>query len=144
MPFPVQQSTWAYDSQGRLVSSVISGATNDVVSSHVLLDPRVPGPVHVSHTTSDARTEEAVIPLLNAPTGVANKLTSALTQPRTTILRPGDPPALPEKMYKPMISATSPPRDRRRGTVDLLNPFSGDVGGVTVATPVLEVKRRVG
>jgi hypothetical protein len=35
---------YTYDALGRLVNYTPSGTSNDVVSQHVMLDPRVPGP----------------------------------------------------------------------------------------------------
>jgi hypothetical protein len=35
---------YTYDALGRLINYTPSGATNDVVSEHILLDPRIPGP----------------------------------------------------------------------------------------------------
>jgi len=40
----VHHPVYTYDALGRLVNYTPSGATNDVVRKHVLLDPRIPGP----------------------------------------------------------------------------------------------------
>ena len=129
----VQKSTYAYDSQGRLVSQIESGASNDVVSSHVLLDPRIPGPKHICEVMS----AQPEVVQYKAPT---------VNTPRTPLMSTVVPPTQQGNvlnslhLYSDPISKWSPPTNRSRTIYDLVNPFSDDTGGITLSTPVLGVQ----
>ena len=123
MQSSVQKSTYAYDSQGRLVSRITSGSSNDVISSHVLLDSRVPGPKHISSTFKSEPGETP--PTVNDPMG--------------TVTKPISTPLNAPHLYKNATSESSPPTGRHRTSSDLLNPFSGDSGGISTSSPYLQL-----
>jgi len=60
----VNHPIYTYDAKGRLTNYTPSGASNDVVSSHVLLDPRIPGPRSLM---SGGLIPEVKKPKLNSP-----------------------------------------------------------------------------
>lgn len=129
----VQKSTYAYDSQGRLVSQVESGASNDVVSSHVLLDPRLPGPKHITEVlTAQPEVVQYKAPTVNTPRSPLMSTIVPPTQQGNVLTSP--------HLYSDPVSKLSPPTNRSRTLHDLVNPFGDDAGGITVSTPILSVQ----
>jgi hypothetical protein len=60
----VNHPIYTYDAKGRLTNYTPSGASNDVVSQHLLLDPRIPGPRSL---VSGGLVAEIKKPVLNSP-----------------------------------------------------------------------------
>ena len=113
----VTHPTYVYDAKGRLANYTPSGGSNDVISQHVLLDPRIPGPRSLQ---AGGLVPEIRPRVLNAPHLFVPPL--SLTSPPVT---------------RPKTLAT------HIGYASFENvPEASDIYGVTTAAPLLQVPRR--
>ena len=129
----VNTPKYAYDALGRLTNYTPSGGSADVVSSHVMLDPRISGPrslvqgglqpvIHESPQTGNAALLQGVVDTKVNPV-----------------------------LYTPPLSLTSPPVVRPKTDATILGhatfsnqPESQDLYAVTTARPILDVPHDTG
>jgi hypothetical protein len=119
----VSHPVYTYDATGKLTNYVPSGATNDVVAEHVLLDPRLTGPRSLfagglqptilnspqlfvpplSLSSPPVKREKTIASII----GYAN--TDTLSQPSTTGTRTDPLLAVAERLQLPRTSNDSSP-----------------------------------
>lgn len=147
----VYTPTYTYDAKGKLVNFTPSGATNDTVAIHTLLDPRIPGPRSLNagnlEVESDTTSSSVLVPLHDN-----------IQTERFRILRETLPGAIlstntnkawvqkrlnSKKLYKEPLSMTSPPITRVKtlasqvGYSSDLTPDKLDVYPITTAAPIM-------
>jgi hypothetical protein len=127
----VNHPVYTYDALGRLVNYTPSGATNDVVSKHVLLDPRIPGPRSLAAGGLK-------------PVPVETPDEQILLQQQT--MRRVEPVLNAKQLYVPPLSLTSPPVARPKTAATQLgyasfetHPEAQDVYSITTFAPILDV-----
>lgn len=146
----VTNPIYTYDALGRLVNYTPSGATNDVVAQHVMLDPRIPGPrslisggLHpvVGENSSD----------MTGSTPVATVGIPATTVGNATLLQGSFNASVDRNLYVPPLSMTSPPVSRPKTEASILGhasfqhtPEIHDIYAITSASPILDVPHDTG
>jgi hypothetical protein len=130
----IHHPIYTYDALGRLVNYTPSGSTNDVVSQHVLLDPRIPGPRSlVSGALKPVQQQQ----VFNSPNSTGN--------PQNDIRK-----SMASSLYVPPLSLTSPPVTRPKtvasqlGYANVTNPEDRDIYSITTATPILDIPHDTG
>lgn len=124
----VNNPHYVYDALGRLVNYTPSGATNDVVAQHVLLDPRIPGPRSLKAGGLKPVQPVETEVIYNMPTN------------DVTIRKKVNP-----SLYVPPLSLTSPPVTRPKtvaselGYANVASPELHDIYGITTSTPILTI-----
>lgn len=106
--------TYTYDSTGHLTNFTPSGGTNDIVSEHVLLDPRIAGPRSL----------------------IAGGL-------RPTILNEQTLFTPPLSMSSPPVKRGGTTAASLLGYTGDKKPEEADIYGLTTAKPFISIDRRV-
>lgn len=119
----INHPVYTYDALGRLVNYTPSGATNDVVADHILLDPRIAGPRSL--------VAGGLVPVQVQVDQFNQQLKSSL---------------IPQHLFVPPLSMTSPPVSRPKTDATNLGyssfdkiPESRDVYSITTAAPIIDV-----
>jgi len=115
----VNHPIYTYDALGRLTNYTPSGSTNDVVSQHILLDPRIPGPRSL---------------IAGGLKPVQDTVYSSVSGQKKV-----DP-----ALYVPPLSLTSPPVARPKTAATQLGHANTseelrDIYSITTATPILDI-----
>lgn len=136
----VNHPVYTYDALGRLVNYTPSGGTNDVISQHVLLDPRIPGPRSLKAGGLMPVPLQQIDPV---PTDEQPEQTIILQQ-RMRRVEPVFNAA--KELYVPPLSITSPPVSRPKTDATNLGyaafqtvPEAQDVYSITTAAPILSI-----